>query len=161
MSMEDIDARDKFMFTLEWLLAVTSRYPENFRFCLVHIDYANPRILGEAYGAQWASQKLEEISRTLRLVFRKTDLIARDGCDFWVLLPYSPDTEKLVDKLKYVVEAASHGGLQIVERDISFFLLPVGSGQLKDIASAAEFLAHLKENHDSLALHEIALPAAD
>lgn len=161
MSQDDIDVRDKFLFTLEWLLAVTQRYPGHLQFGLAHIDFENPRLLGEAYGAQKASQKLDEVSLFLRRACRKTDLVMRDGCDFWVLIPYTPANEQVVDKIKYIIDTVSRGGLQIVERDISFFSLPMESLVVGADSSAQDVLAHLKENRRSLAAREISLPARD
>lgn len=161
MYQEDIEAREKFLFTLEWLLAVTKRYSGHLQFGLAHIDYENPKILGETYGAQQASQKLDEVSHSLRKAFRKTDLVARDGVDFWILVPYTPTDEKLVDKIKYIIETASQGGLQIVERDISIFSLPQDAAELGEDFSALEFLTYLKKNHITLARHEILLPPSD
>lgn len=161
MTQEDIEAREKFLFTLEWLLAVTKRYSGHLQFGLAHIDYENPGILGETYGAQKASQQLDEVSHSLRKAFRKTDLVMRDGVDFWILVPYTPADEKLVDKIKYIVETASQGGLQIVERDISIFSLPQAAVDLGEDCSALEFLSYLKKNHIALARHEILLPPRD
>lgn len=157
MFNDDIEAREKFLFTLNWLLAVTKRYSGDFQFCLAHINYKTPQILGETYGAQKASQKLDEISHALRKAFRKTDLVARDGGDFWILVPYSP-SEKLVDKIKYIVETASQSGLQIVERDISIFPLSYQAIELCEECSALEFLSYLKKNHVAFASREISLP---
>ncbi len=158
MYHEDIEASEKFLFTLEWMLEVTKRYSEQFQFGLAYINFQQPRILGEAYGAQQASKKLDEISRTLRKAFRKTDLVARDVADFWILVPYSPPDESLADKIKYIVEAASQTGLQIVERDISIFSLSSDMIELCKDCSVSEFLAYIKKNHIALARREISLP---
>lgn len=64
------------------------------------------------------------MARQLRPTFRKTGLVARDGTDFWLLLPYMPAIERLLDKLRYIVQTAWQGGMQIVERDISIFRCP-------------------------------------
>lgn len=161
MSHEDLEVREKFLFTLEWLLAVTKRHSGGLQFCLAHINYKTPNILGETYGAQNASQKLDEVSHSLRNAFRKTDLVARDGEDFWILVPFVSDEEKLVDKIKYLIETASQSGLQIVERDISIFLLPDGAAELDANGSAVEFLAYLKRNHIALASNELSFPARE
>lgn len=161
MFNDDIEAREKFLFTLNWLLAVTKRHSPNLQFCLAHINFENPRILGETYGAQKASQKLDEVSHLLRKAFRKTDLVARDGGDYWILVPYTPPEEKLVDKIKYIIEIASQGGLQIVERDISIFPLSQHAVEHCEDCSALEFLSYLKKNHISLASHEISLPHSE
>ncbi len=161
MSHEDLEARDKFLFTLEWLLAVTKRHSGGLQFGLAHINFETPKILGETYGAQKAAQKLDEVSHSLRKAFRKTDLVARDGTDFWILVPFTPAEEKLVDKIKYIIEAASQSGLHIVERDISIFLLPNDAATMDTSGSAVEFLAYLKKNHIALASNELSLPARE
>lgn len=158
MHPEDIEACEKFLFTLEWLLAVKKRYPEPFDFALAHISYKHPSVLGDTYGAAMASRKLDEFSHALRKAFRKTDLVARDGADFWILVPYTPVNEKLVDKIKYITETASQSGLQIVERDISIFPLSNDLAAQEEEYSAEEFLMHLKKEHIALAHQEVSLP---
>ncbi|MCK9202159.1 MAG: diguanylate cyclase [Gallionella sp.] len=160
MHPEDIDASEKFLFTLEWLLAVKKRYSGQFDFALAHINYGHPSILGETYGAAIASQKLDEFSHALRKAFRKTDLVARYGVDFWILVPYTPVDEKLVDKIKYITETASQGGLQIVERDISIFALPHDLIATEE-SSAEDFLKRLKKDHVVLAHQEVLLPQSN
>ena len=159
MSHEDLEAREKFLFTLEWLLAVTQRYSGELQFGLAHINYETSRVLGETYGAQKAAQKLDEVSHSLRRAFRKTDLVARDGADFWILVPFAPSEEKLVDKIKYIIDSASQSGLQIVERDISIFVLPNHAAELDASSTALEFLDYLKRNHIALASNELSIPA--
>lgn len=161
MSHDDMEAREKFLSVLEWLLAVTGRYSGGLHFGLAHIDYETPKVLGETYGAQKAAQKLDEVSHMLRKAFRKTDLVARNGADFWILLPFSPAEEKLVDKIKYIIDAASQSGLQIVERDISIFQLPIKLEGEANGLPPLEFLAYLKKNHIALASNEVILPARD
>lgn len=161
MSHEDFDARDKFLYTLEWLLAVTRRHAGGLQFGLAHINFETSKILGETYGAQKAAQKLDEVSHSLRKAFRKSDLVVRNGVDFWILLPFAPAEEKLVDKIKYIVDTASQSGLQIVERDISIFLLPIDMADLDENSTGLEFLTYLKKNHMTLASKELALPASD
>lgn len=160
MSHEDLEARDKFLFTLEWLLEVTKRHSGGLQFGLAHVNYESPKVLGETYGAQKASQKLDKVSHSLRSAFRKTDLVARDGADFWILVPFTPAEEKLLDKIKYIINTASQSGLQIVERDISIFLLPNDAAKLGENSTALEFLAYLKKNHIALASNELSLPAS-
>lgn len=161
MHLEDIEASEKFLFTLKWMLSVTERYADHFQFGLAHVNFQNPRVLGETYGAQKASQKLDEITHSLRKVFRKTDLVARDGTDFWILVPYTPPDEELVDKIKYIIETASQCGLQIVERDISIFSLSPDMIRPCEDTSASGFLAYLKKNHIALARREISLPHSE
>lgn len=153
-----IELREKFLFTLEWLLAVTRRYSAHVQFALVHINFASTKILGDTYGAQEAAQRLDEILFCLSNAFRKTDLVARDGVDFWILVPYTSADGKLADKIRDIIEIASQSSLQIVERDISIFSLPFEAHELDQNYSAPEFLAYLKKNHIRLASQEILLP---
>jgi len=154
MSQKDMELREKFLFTLEWLLAVTKRYTANLQFGLVQINFADPAKLGDLFGAQEANHKLDDILHCLSKAFRKTDLVARDGVDFWIIVPYASTDEKLVDRVRYIIDIASQIGLEIVERDISLFPLPLAGHNLDDDCSAVEFLAYLKNNHDTLASHE-------
>lgn len=157
MYQEKIEAREQFLFALKWLLAVTERYAGPIQFGLAHIRYENAKLLGDTYGAQHASQQLDDVWQSLRKSFRKTDLVARDGTDFWIIVPFTD--EKISDKIRYILESASLGGLQIVERDISFFSLPLDGIGPSDELSAEELLAYLKKNHTSLAYREVVLPA--
>ncbi|MCE1172366.1 MAG: hypothetical protein LWW84_13765 [Azovibrio sp.] len=159
MSETNIEAWDNFLFLLDWLLAVESRYPGHLQFGLAYVDYESPRVLGEAFGARRAAMKLDEVSHSLRRLFRKSDLVARDGSDVWILVPYTPADESLADKIAYIVEAASQGGLQIIERDIVLFSLPLETGQVPPGLAARDLLAYLKNNREALALREVVLPA--
>lgn len=161
MQPADIEACEKFLFTLEWLLAVKKRHPEPSEFALAHISHRHPAILGETYGAAIASRKLDEFSHALRKAFRKTDLVARYGTDFWILVPFTPVNEKLVDKIKYITETASQSGLEIVERDISIFPLSRNLVNPGNEYSAEEFLRHLKRDHIALAHQEVSLPQGE
>ncbi len=158
MHQEDIDSHDKFLFTLEWLLAVTIRYSDPLQFGLVHIHYQNLAVLGETYGAKDASHKLDEVAHALRKAFRKTDLVARDGTDFWILVPYTQASEKLVDKVNYTIHTASEDDLHIAEHDVNIFSLSPDVVKLCDGCSAAEFLAYIKINRIGLALQKKSLP---
>lgn len=158
MYQENVETREKFLFALKWLLAVTERYSGPLQFGLAHISYNNPKLLGETYGAQVASRQLDEVCLSLRKAFRKTDLVARDGTDFWIIVPFTD--EKISDKIKYILESASLAGLQIVERDISFFSLPLGGLESSDELSAEDLLAYLKKNHSTLSHREVVLPAS-
>lgn len=160
MYQENAEAREKFLFVLEWLMEVTKRYSGPLHFGLAHIGHGNPRLLGETYGAKMASQQLDEVLRSLRQAFRKTDLVARDGLDFWIVIPFTPATEKISDKIKYILDSASLAGLQIVERDISFFSLPLEDASLTENISPSELLGYLKKNQAILARNQITLPAS-
>lgn len=159
MYQQGVELQEKFLFTLDWLLAVTRRYSSHVRFCLVRINFGNARVLGDIYGAQEAALKLNEILLCLSLSFRKTDLVTRDGANFWVLTPYTPADGKLADKVKEIIDVVSQNKLLIVERDISIFSLPFEAPELDQNCSAADFLAYLMKNHNRLASQEISIPA--
>lgn len=158
MYKQNADARENFLFALEWLLAVTKRYPGPVQFGLAHIAYSNPKLLGETYGAKVAVQQLDEVLDSVHKAFRKTDLVMRDGAEFWLIVPFTAANEKISDKIKYILESAKLGGLQIVERDISFFSLPLKGVAVKDDMPSVEFLDYLKKHHTSLADREAVLP---
>lgn len=143
---EDIDALERFMITLEWLMALHERDPGVLHFGLIHVCFHNKESLGQTYGARDASLMLTTLSQQLRQSFRKTDLVARNGTDFWILVPYTlPQT--VTEKVTKLVELASDNGLDIVDRDVAVFTLP-DTEVLGNMAfdSAADFLAHLKKN---------------
>lgn len=143
---DDINALDRFMITLEWLMAVQERHPGAVHFGLIHLCFHGTHELGNAYGAPDASKMLSDFAAQLRNSFRKTDPVARDGLDFWILVPYtSPET--VTHKVTTLVEMASANGLGIVDRDVAVFTLPAPE-LMKDMAfnSGAEFLSHLKRN---------------
>lgn len=158
MSQASIELRDKFLYTLDWLLAVTQRYTSQVQFGLAHIGFSNPGLLGDTYGAQEAAHQLDQILINLSAAFRKTDLVARDGVDFWILVPFTPTDEMLADKVKEIIAVASQNSLEITERDISIFSLPFCAPELNQDYSAEEFLAYLKKNHTRLASHTVQLP---
>lgn len=140
---EDIQACERFLSILDWLLGLQERHPESLQFGLVHICFANKEALGSAYGANTASKLLVDLAHQLRLAFRKTDLVARILTDFWVLIPYtSPDT--VISKVAKIVEIGASNGLQIVDRDISIFSLPNPDLVQTSFASASDFLDRLK-----------------
>lgn len=144
MHQSDIEAREKFLFTLEWILAVSKRYQDSpLRFGLVHISVGNSQGLGEAYGAHGASRKLVEVSHALRGAFRKTDLVARDGVDYWVLAPYTPP-ENISDKIMDIVREASKNGLDIADRNVAIFSLPLKEPIHEASGSAQGFLQAIK-----------------
>ncbi len=161
MWQEDIEALQKFLFALDWLLACRARYSNHFQFGLAHIDYHNLSRIGERYGARGGSIALDKVAHSLRSVFRKTDLVARQAGDFWILTPHVPAIEKVSEKVRYIVETWPEDGLQIVERDISFFVLGDEAAQWAEGRNPLEFLAYLKENHMHLARYETALQASE
>lgn len=151
--MNQIDALDRFHTILEWLMNVQERHPEFLSFGLIHICFHDRAALGSAYGARDAAQMLGGLLDDLHRNFRRTDLVARDGTDFWVLVPYTSPTTVL-EKIQRLVELASENGLSVVERDVAVFSLPdpqiIEKQGVSD--SVEDFLAYLKANRN-IAFH--------
>lgn len=145
---EDVLALDKFSHTLEWLLALQGRYPNLIQFGIIHVEFHNRQRLGQLYGAKDAMAMLTKLTSDLRQKFRKTDLVARLGMDFWILVPYTePDT--VTEKVHTLVELASQAGLGVVSRDVAVFSHqdPVLQ-EASCCATPESFLLYLKRNRN-------------
>jgi GGDEF domain-containing protein len=137
---EDTAAWEKFLYVLEWVLAVQMRYASNLRHSLVCISFHDQKKLGDAYGAKDALQMLVDLAKQLRHSLRKTDLVARNGTAIWVMIPFVTP-ESVLSKVSQIVEIASANGLDIVDRDISIFSIPdAGILEGQDFKSAEDFL---------------------
>lgn len=154
MMIEDIESRNNFLATLEWLLAIAARYDHSIELGLIHIEYGHKNELGETYGAHEAVNQLAEMTRHLKQVFRKTDLVCRNGSDFWVIVPYTPSTEKLFDKVFEILGGMEHEGLRIVNPEISVFdltsLITAFVKQQREF-NALDFIEYLRANKESFA----------
>jgi len=149
---EDIKALERFHITLEWLIALQDRHPQALQYGLVHISFHDRHRLGQLYGAKEAVKMLVDLANQLRNKFRQADLIARDGMDFWILVPYT-NPETVSTKISTLIEMASDHGLDVVDRDVAVFSLPDPEviGKMH-FATVPEFLAHLKQ-HRQITLH--------
>jgi len=152
---QDIERRELFLSTLSWLLAVVERYSDQFNFALVKIAYGDDNELGDAYGAADATVRLAEVTQALQSIFRKTDLIARNGSDVWILFPYTPFSENIYLKIREVIDSANHDALHIVNRKIAIFTSPFKEKIPANSALAA--LDHLNKHQDPLADHSFIL----
>ncbi len=143
---DEVEALERLKTILEWLMGLQERNPSALQFGLIHVCFHNAEILGKAYGAPDAAKMLKELARKLRLSFRKTDLVARDRADFWVLVPYtSPET--VTEKISILIKLASEDGLKIVDRDVAVFSMPdLDAVNGTVFQSASDFLEHLKKN---------------
>ncbi|ACT47149.1 diguanylate cyclase domain-containing protein [Methylotenera mobilis] len=153
MLIEDIENRDRFLFIFEWLMAVMSRYMCAMQFGLVHIDHGDKNELGDAYGAKDAAEQLVAMTSHLKAVFRNTDLVARIGSDFWIIVPYTPATEQVQDKVRNIMQDAAHDGLKAVGQDASVFCFPSNNQEVNQKLtelSGIEFLAYLKAHRHLL-----------
>ena len=163
MIRQDAEARTVFLSTLDWLVAVSTRYSSPIEFGLVHISFGNRNELGETYGAQDAARQLAELTYSLKKAFRRTDMVARNGTDYWIIVPFASATEKISEKVFEILQSAKHNGLLVVDRGTSIFtlsaLLKELDKSIKDLP-ALKLLAHLKENNKIYAQHVIEVPAA-
>lgn len=142
---EDTAAWEKFVYVLEWVLAVQMRYANNLRHSLVCIRFHDQKTLGDTYGAKDALQMLIDLAMQLRKSLRKTDLVARSGTSVWVMIPFVTP-ESVLSKVSQIVEIGAANGLDIVDRDISIFSIPdAGILEGKDFNSAADFLEFIDD----------------
>jgi len=160
MLIEDIENKDRFLFIFEWLMAVMSRHLCPMPFGLVHIDHGDKNELGDAYGAKEAAEQLVAMTSHLKKAFRNTDLVARIGSDFWIVVPYTPATEKIQDKVRGIIQDSEHEGLKAVAQNASIFSFPSNDEKLNQKLtelSGAEFLEYIKTHRDTLASQMLAL----
>ena len=145
---EDIEARERFLVKLEWLLALNNRYNNPIHYGIVHVSFSEAHHLGRTHGLRETVKMLASLTAKLRNAFRNTDLVARDVSDGWLLIPFTAP-ETVTDKILEIVEIASEDGLNIVDRDIAVFIVP-DDGIHSETAklSAAEFLSFLKQNRE-------------
>lgn len=142
---DDTAAWEKFLYVLEWVLAVQMRYASNLRHSLVCIDFHDQKKLGDTYGAKDALQMLVDLAGQLRSSLRKTDLVARNGTTIWVMIPFVTP-ESVLSKVSQIVEIAAGNGLDIVDRDISIYSIPdAGILEGKDFGSAEDFLEFISD----------------
>jgi|GEM_PF-315732 len=157
---KEIESRRAFLFTLEWLLALLNRYASSIQFDLVHIELGSDHELGEAFGAQEAFKQLALLTTSLTNDFRKTDLITRNVTDYWIIVPYDSNKEQIQNKIVEIFNAAKHKDLNVINREISIFSLPLASSEtITRLVSAVEFLAYLKANKKQLASQSFKLSA--
>jgi GGDEF domain-containing protein len=157
----DAEAHTIFLNTLDWLLAVVARYPDNFNFALIKIAYGEKNQLGDAYGAPEASKQLTEMTKSLQTAFRQTDLVARNGADFWIIFPYTPFSENIYEKILSVIQEANHDGLNIVDREIAIFTLPFDPSKQHKPLSAVALLDYLKQKQAEYASHVFKISKAE
>jgi hypothetical protein len=157
---KEIEARRAFLFTLDWLLALLNRYSSSIQFDLVHIELGSDHELGEAFGVQEAFKQLALLTTSLTNDFRKTDIMTRNVTDYWIIVPYDSNREQIQAKIVDIFHAAKHKDLNIINREISIFSLPLATSEaITNLTSATEFLEYLKENKKKLATQRFTLSA--
>lgn len=157
---KEIESRRAFLFTLEWLLALLNRYASSIQFDLVHIELGSDHELGEAFGVQEAFKQLALLTTSLTNDFRKTDIISRHVTNYWILVPYDSNREQIQTKIVDIFRASKHKDLNIINREISIFSLPLATSEvMPNPTSAIEFLEYLKANKKALASKTFTLSA--
>lgn len=157
---KEIEARRVFLFTLEWLLALLNRYSSSIQFDLVHIELGSNHELGEAFGVQEAFKQMALLTTALNKDFRKTDIITRNVTDYWIIIPYDSNREQIKTKIIDIFNSAAHQNLNIINREIAIFSLPLAASEsITSLTTATELLEHLKEYKQTLATHIFTLAA--
>lgn len=162
MSLDEANTHRFFFSILEWLMAIAFRYGDPVQFGLVHISYAERDPSPRSLLTPDEDGQFDSVMRTIKNTFRKTDLACRVGQDFWVIVPYTPATEKLYEKVLEILEAAELDGLDIYHREIQIFNVTENKSELQPLLAnpdAQELLRYLKENKTGLASHIFSLPS--
>ena len=118
--LNDLDARERFLHILDWMLALELRHAAALEPGLVRISYDHLDVHEMTYSASDAAEKLGEVLVCLQQAFRSTDIIARDGLNFWILAPFT-QSDPVIDKVRHVLQTAPQKGLAIARSDISIF----------------------------------------
>ena len=167
---QDAASWEKLLLVLEWILDVKLRYADHLHFSLIYLNLGDREVLGNEYGAPAAHRMLLELARNLRLAMRKSDIVARNNTDFWLLLSHvQPDL--VVPRISRIVEVAADNGFDIVDRDVSIYAFQDHSFLKKNgLYAPSVFLDHWKNNRTALQSwsaqphfgeEEMALPPAD
>lgn len=141
--MDEITDRDKFLIMLEWMLALEQRHSDALEPGLIHIAYDASDIRDLTFGAGDAAHKLTEVLQCLQQVFRGTDLIAREGMNYWILAPFT-QIDPVMEKVRKVLTTAPQSGLAIAHSNVRVYMLRdhMDSPSAK-VRDAEGFLAHL------------------
>lgn len=135
-----------FAHQTDWLLRWQGRdlaVPNLFSLLL--IDFVSPQELGDALGAPYAMQLIEQVDRRLGEALRSTDLLCRTHVSrFWVLLPHgAPGT--VLGKLEPILSQARADGLSATHLRITTLTLPK---DLDGETSAVELFDRLASHRD-------------
>jgi hypothetical protein len=109
---------------------------------------------------QEAFKQLALLTTSLTNDFRKTDIMTRHVTDYWIIVPYDSNREQIQTKIIDIFHASKHQELNIINREISIFSLPLASSEaMTNLTSAIEFLEYLKANKRALASQIFTLSA--
>jgi hypothetical protein len=152
MVLDDMYTRERFLLQLEWLLALEHRHHNILQSGLVHVAYDPQDVTGLTFDAADAASKLGEVLACLKKSFRSTDLVTREGMNFWILTPFT-QLDPVKEKVRHVLAHAPENGLAIAKNNIRIFLL---RDHIKDGSplhkTAEDFLDYLKHQPASVNL---------
>ena len=152
MVLDDMRARERFLDHLRWTLALELRHQHILQSGLVHVTYDPRDIQGLTFGAADAARQLGEVLGCLQRAFRTTDLMTREGMNFWILAPFT-QLDPVKEKVRKVLAEAPENGLAIAKSDIRIYLLRDFLKQDAPVFSDVEgFLGHLKQQAPSVNL---------
>jgi hypothetical protein len=141
--MDEISDRDRFLILLEWMLALEQRHSDALEPGLVHIAYDAVDVRDLTYGASDAASKLTEVLICLQQVFRGTDLITREGMNFWILAPFT-QIDPVMEKVRKVLTTAPQSGLAIAHSNVKVYMMREHlDNPAAKVRDAEGFLAHL------------------
>lgn len=122
MVLDDVYAKERVLFHLDWLLNMERRHDHVLQSGLVHIALNPDDVQRVSFGASDAAEKLGEVLSCLQSACRSTDLMMREGMSFWIITSFT-HLDLLTDKVKTIMATAPHNGLEIAENQIHVYML--------------------------------------
>jgi len=152
MVLDDMYTREHFLFQLEWILALEHRHQNALQSGLVYVTYDPQDVYGLTFDAADAAGRLGEVLLCLKSAFRSTDLVTREGMNFWILTPFT-QLDPVLDKVRHVLAHAPENGLAIAKSDICIYLLRDHiKGNSLVLKKAEDFLDYLRQQPASVQL---------
>jgi GGDEF domain-containing protein len=93
------------------------------QFALTFIDFHNPYLLGEAYGAQRAAHLLDDFGISIVNSLRSGDMVARYVSTFCVLTP-TGNIDLLLERLRGIIATSTANGLDFVDYSVRSYIFP-------------------------------------
>lgn len=114
---------DEMTPVLEWL---ASQRPEavHAHFSMFRVAFESPQVLGSSFGASDAMRRLNQFGNMLATTVRRTDLVARDLTDFWVIAPEC-NVDMVGCRLCEIANSVTDFGLDIVDCSVGVYLFPI------------------------------------
>lgn len=146
MVLEALGSAEKFMAVLGWMIALGHRQAGALEAGLVHVHYDPQDVRDYTFSASDAAEQLDVIQNCLRDAFRQSDLICRDGIDFWILAPFT-QIEPILEKVQRVIQNAPQNGLSLARNNFRVFMLKDHANPGRSVApDPALFLQQLLQS---------------